>query len=663
MRLLLAVLLTIPLAAQEASSEPAQAAAAEPRFTLEVGNRWTSTLSGNRDVYRSLVDLGDGPKVLGLDLSLTRPGGGVLDQLEAHATGWGGDPYSTAWARARRGNLYDFTADYRNMVYFNALPSFANPGVDRGIVAAISPTPPANSAVLFAGSQSTYNLHRRMLDTRLDLFPKSRIIPFLAYARDWGKGDGVTDFVADFNEYPVRNLLRDKTDHYRGGVRLQFNRAGATLEQGGTAFKDDQRVYLPASNNPGNRTTPFLGQPLNLTSLQQAYRARGDSLYSKALVSANPFSWINLSGQFLYSLPSSDVAMSQDNTGNFFSSSAFAFFTGERLLASTQSKQPHTSGSFTAELRPHRRLRVFESVMTDRFHTTSTLALLTDALSPGGSTTEGPAGLERLVLNYNRQEVNVIVDVAGGLTLRGGHRYVWGDAVTRAAALSQTGTQRSAENRMHVGLAGLTYRPAQRLSLYFDYETGSADKNYFRTSLQDYHRARVRGRFQVSSSLSLTANAAQLHNENPSPASPYEFKSWSGSLGAFWTPGGGKWVSLMADYTRSSLKSELNFLVPQTLQPARSVYRDSAHVASSLLDLKIPHIGAGSASLGLGGSLYVSTGSRASDYYQPLGRLTIPLHRKASVFGEWRWYNYAEQFYRYEGFRTHHFVLGLRLAM
>jgi hypothetical protein len=647
MRLLIAVLLTIPLAAQEASTQQAQPVSGEPSFSLEVGNRWSSEVKGNSDVYRSLVNLGDGPKVLGLDLSLRGPASGLFDKLDVRGDGWGGEPYSTARVRVERDRVFGFSADYRNLAYFNALPSFANPGLDRGVLS----------------SQKTYNLRRRMLDTQLDLFPDRRVIPYLAYSRDWGTGDGVTDFSADANEWSVRNIFQDKTDHYRGGVRFQFNRFHATLEQGGTAFKDDQRVYLPPSAHYGNRTTQFLGQWLTLSNLNQAYRARGTSKYSKVLVTANPFSWMDLYGQFLYSLPSSDVNLTQDNTGKFFSLDSFSFFTSERLLATTQAKQPHTSGSFGAEIRPHRRIRLIESFMTDRFHTTSNLVSLVDTVTPGAGTTQGATGLERLVFNYNRQEFNVLFDVARGLTLRGGHRYVWGDAVTRAPGLSQTGAQRTGEMKMQVGLAGLTFRPVARLSVHFDFEGASADKNYFRTSLQDYQRIQTRARFQALNSVALSASFSRLENDNPSPASRYTFESRNSSLTAYWTPWGGKWISLTADYTRSTLSSDLSYLVPQTLRSERSFYQERAHVATSVLDLKLPRVGSGSPAVSLGGSLFVSTGSRASDYYQPFGRLSVPLHRKASLFGEWRWYNYAEQRYLYEGFRTHHFVLGLRLAL
>ena len=81
--------------------------------------------------------------------------------------------------------------------------------------------------------------------------------------------------------------------------------------------------------------------------------------------------------------------------------------------------------------------------------------------------------------------MNVFYDLTSKLTLRGGHRYVWGDAEMRASDLSQTGPQESGQLKMHVGLAGLTFRTAQKFRGNFDFEASSSNRNYFRTSLQE----------------------------------------------------------------------------------------------------------------------------------------------------------------------------------
>jgi hypothetical protein len=653
MRLLAAILLSFPLFAQEASTQKApesapataQAPAAEPRLSVELGNRWTTDIGGSYDAYRSVVNLAEGPRVFGADLSLGASP--LFDKLSVRSTGWGGEPNSAARLDAERQRTYRLSVDYRNSAYFNALPSFADLGTGRGVFL----------------NQRSFDIRRKMIDARLDLLPTRRLIPFLAYSRNWGYGTGLTDFVVDANEYVVPNNLQDQTDDYRGGVRLEFNRFHATLEQGGTAFKDDQRLYQATGTNPGDRTSTFLGQRLSLATLNQAYRVRGTSMYSRALFTANPFSWIELSGQYLYSRPRSTADVYQNNTGNFVSLDPLTFFTSQTAQLSSEARMPHTSGSFGAQLRLHSRLRVFESFVTDRFHTVSSLLGVVSATTPATQSAPGATFLEPIEYTYNRQEFNVLFDLTSRLTLRGGHRYVWGDAQARAPDLSQTGPKETGELKMQTGLAGLTYRPASKLSLFFDFEAASADRNYFRTSLQDYHRLQIRAKYQALSSLSLSANFSQLDNENPAPASLYKFENRNNSLSAYWTPWGGKWFSLLADYTRSTLSSDLSYIVPQTLRSARSYYVERAHVGTAALDFNLPRFQQQSPKLTVGGSLFVSSGSRPTQFYQPLGRFSFPLHRRASLFADWRWYNLGEQFYAYEGFRTHQFTLGLRLGL
>jgi hypothetical protein len=279
------------------------------------------------------------------------------------------------------------------------------------------------------------------------------------------------------------------------------------------------------------------------------------------------------------------------------------------------------------------------------------------------SGSESTPNVTPVVMNYNRQEVDLLLDVTRKVTLRVGHRYVWGDAEARASQLSQRGPLDASLLRMQVGLAGVTYRPAQKLSLHFDFEDSGSARTYFRTSLSDYQKGRARVRYQVLGSLALSADLSVLNNQNPVPGIRYDFLSRDSTVSVFWTPKGGKRISLLGDYTRSTLRSDLSYLVPQTLQPARSFYRENAHTATGLLEVNLLSTKRGPAKISAGGSFFSSSGSRPTQFYQPIGRFSFPLHKKLAWFGEWRWYNLAEPFYLFEGFRTHTVVFGLRAAL
>ena len=166
------------------------------------------------------------------------------------------------------------------------MPSFADPGAATGVFL----------------NERSFDIQRRYADVQLDLFPSRRLTPYLAYTHDGGSGTGITPFETDGNEYPVATRYRDRTDNYRGGVRIDFNRAHVTLEQVGTTFKDDQRVFNSARAF-GDRLTPIFDQRLFLSSLNQAYGMRGDSLYTKAMMTAGVWRG-NFYAQLLYSRPS-----------------------------------------------------------------------------------------------------------------------------------------------------------------------------------------------------------------------------------------------------------------------------------------------------------------------------------------------------------------------
>ena len=651
-----AFLILCPLAAQETAPAPADqaASAAQPASpavaaapetsisgTVDVGYRWQSGVGGSLDTYRTVVNLGSGPRLMGLDLSFDSAVRRWFDHINVRAYNWGGDPYNTAHVDASRHDWYNFSFDYRNIAYFNFLPSYADPTIGQGIYL----------------DQRSFDTHRRMSDFELELMPGKWLVPYLGYSRDSGFGHGITDFVSDANEYPVADRPRDKTDNYRGGVRIELRKFHATIEQGGTKFKDDQDVFT-SQLNLGNRTTPFFGEQLLLTNLAQTYGIRGDSIYSKVLVTADPFSWISVFGQFLYSRPNTDVRYSQFNTGQFVNLDLFLFYTSEFDLVNAAAKQPHTSGTAGFELRPVKRLRVIESWFTDRLHNASFAALNQQILTPAVEAQLVNFN-DRLVTNYSQEQLDLLFDLRPQITLRGGYRYVWGDALVRGGLISGLSTEQGALRRQ-VGLAGVTYRAGQKLSFNIDFEGASGDQAYFRTSLQDYERARVRARYLALNSLVVSATFSVLNNQNPNPAVNYDFLSHDASVSLAWSPKGGKRVSLVGEYTRATLRSDINYIVPQTFQSAPSSYRDNAHEANAGVDLLVPGFGGYSPRLSLGGSLLISSGSRPTEYYQPFFRFTTPARKHLAWYGEWRYYGFGEPFYIYEGFRVHTLTVGVR---
>ena len=635
-----------PAKAAEKAASPAPSTEQWITGSFDFGYRWVGDVRGSLPTYRSIVNLGAGPKLTGLDFTITDPKHRLFDRIDARANAWGGDPYNTAHIDVNKRGVYELRGDYRNIAYFNALPSFANPLAPRGF------------------DERAFDMRRRSGYMDLELFPGKHILPYLVFERNSGYGHGVETWVQDSNDsFAVPMLLRDSTNNYRGGVRLEYNRWHVTLEQGGTTYKDDDQASANGANF-GDRTTPILGGTLVLNTLTQTYGVRGSSVYTKVLATASPFSWLDLNGQFLYSEPKTDARYFDTATGNFALLSSLLLYSGQYNIGSSSSNAKHTLVSAGAEIRPFKRLKIIDSFSTNRYNETGAGALTEQILLTPGATF--PALVSALstqqAVTNNRQQVEAILDVTKKITLRGGYRYEWGDATVRAGTLDQSGSLALGALKRNVGLAGATIRPWQKLSLNVDYEGASTDQNYFRTSLYNYQKVRARAKYQASASLWFQANFGLLDNQNPTAGIQYDFRSRDNSLAAFWTPGGGKRISVMAEYDRSTLYSHIDFLLLPFFAPTVSNYKENAHTATSTIDIVLPKVAGIAPKLSAGGSLFVSSGSRASRYYQPLGRLSLPLQKHVQWNTEWRWYGFGEQLYLYEGFRAHIFMTGLRLS-
>ena len=644
-------LLLLPLAAQEAKTTEAKVEEAAPaadakspeltvNWNADLGYRFRTGVRGNFNAYRSVVNLGEGPKLFSLDLSIANTAHKLYDRIDMRANGWGGDPYNTARIDAKLDGVYRLSVDYRNIAYYNFLPSFADPTAVSGILL----------------NQRSLDVKRRLANVELDILPGKRFIPFVAWSHDAGRGTGISDFVSDGNEYPVAGVLSDKTDRIRGGVRMEFNKWHATLEQGGGMFEEID-TYSTAKNL-GNNTRPVFGQQLFLNSLTQAYSITGNQIYTKGLFTSNPFSWLDLTAQFLYTQPDTKTSYTITDNGQLILLSSLLFYNGQQGLTTADSKLPHSIGTLGGEIRPFRRLRILESWTTDRLHNASSTFFAEQILLSGNKTSAllNPAAYDRAVWNYNQQQVDVLFDVLSRVTLRGGYRYVWGDAQVRPSPVFPQPIELG-ELRRHVGIAGVNFRFSQKISSNFEFEGSNGDRTYFRTALQDYKKTKLRAKYQALGSLLFSGSFTYLDNQNHSTSGNYDFQSRATSLNAMWTPWGGKRMTLLGEYTRGTLHSDIDIFTPQTLTLTDSFYRENSHSFSSVLDLNCWK----RAKFSLGGTGYVSSGSRPTEFYQPLVRMVVPFRKHWGLRTEWQYHSMAERFYQYESFGAHTFVVALQV--
>ena len=92
------------------------------------------------------------------------------------------------------------------------------------------------------------------------------------------------------------------------------------------------------------------------------------------------------------------------------------------------------------------------------------------------------------------------------------------------------------------------------------------------------------------------------------------------------------------------------------MQQATSLYHENAHTGTALVSVKW---------FSAGGSFFKSSGSRPTQYYQPLARVSVPVYKHVYWNAEWRYYGFAESgqpYYFLEGFRSNQLMLSLKLV-
>jgi hypothetical protein len=514
-------------------------------------------------------------------------------------------------------------------------------------------------------NQRAYDTKTRNFDNELLLLPGYWIQPYLAYSRNTDGGSGISTLVdGTNNQYPIVNNIHWGQNIYRGGLRVQLSKLHFTFEQGAIAFKDDQGAYSNGSGL-GDRTTPYLGQQLYLTNGWQAYYVRGDGNFTKLYGTFSPTSNFDMYGQLYHSDPHISSTLNQLAQGNLpaatpnlvFYSTAFDQIYGSAAM-------PRTSVSLSMELRLMNRVRIRQSIDTDSYHdnSSSTLGELF-YLSSGLAASLNTPYTGHLEVQQNRSQTEVLVDIGKQLMLRGGYRYEWGSADVPSGLLSTTTPDESGQLVRNVALAGAKYRPTQRVVFNADLEVSDGAKTFYRTGLQNYVKFRAQSRFTLPKNLFLNVGVNYLDNHNPDLGVNAKYTSAVESGSLQWVPGSHKF-SLIADYTHSEIKSSINYI---TIFPFNtnneSIYIDNATAMSMMAEIALPGKGLIQPKLSFGGSMVATAGSRPSRYYQPQGKLLLPVSRHMQLYGEWQWYGLRQPFYDYEGFRAHTLLTGVRFLM
>ncbi len=215
--------------------------------SFEVGARWTE-FTGNLDVFRTFVDLEQGPRLLEhtLEMRSLNHSGLLFDDFFLHSFGYGGDPESVTRLRAYKNRWYNFSASFhrnRNYWDFNLLANPLNP-------------PTSNPAVPITDSPHRLFLVRRRSDVNLTLLPQSVVRLRFGYGRNVMEGPSFSSF-HEGTDVLVFQGWKTTLDNYSAGVDLRvFPRTNISYDQffinykGDTTWEDRNLTFSLSDGRP-----------------------------------------------------------------------------------------------------------------------------------------------------------------------------------------------------------------------------------------------------------------------------------------------------------------------------------------------------------------------------------------------------------------------------
>ncbi len=630
-----------PDTSQDTSAQPS-AAGPQYQFSLDFGNRFESNFRGSRDLYRSQLDYGEGPKLFNARFQVSVPKGSntYFDRIEVRLNSWGREPYSRAAFRFHKDKIYDLDVDYQKVEYFNSIPQFANPFFEQGLLR----------------SQHIFDIGQRYGRARITFLPGNWFSPYVGWDHTDRHGPVRTTLDTGGDEFLINTLYDNRSNDLRAGVNFNLGRFNLLLEGGNRYYRENSQM-LASGFQPGNSLARLFGREITFNS----YASNNDSTtripFGNGIAQWRPVDSLMLRAKVSYSMGSTDPVFTDLVSGNFFNRPMSAFYQGQRQDILGTTKRPSIYGDFSAEWAPFDRFRLVERFNTYRFHVSSntisnSVFFQVEPLLATGIIEELPQ-LEEfgefLSLNNDVQELQGMFYITPRLVARLGHRYEH-----REVTVVDT-----FEFDRNVVIAGLSYDFSMRNRISAEYEYGMTDRPIMRTDVADFQRARLRGRFSPFENLELNGSATLFDNEDDEvPEIDFTSRSRDYTLQFSYNPI--TRVSFSGGYERSSIRTNILYLLPQTLTVGRSRYREKGNFGNAFVSIMLIR----NATLSLGYSGWGVSGDFPLNYHRPMARLEVPIDERVSLYGQWNYYDYNEKVQLFpQDYRVHHTLLGLRVNL
>ena len=620
--------------------------------SFEVGYRM-SDVSGNRDVYRSSVNYGNGFRLLEGQLRInTEDGKGkYFDEFSFQTIGTGQDPYQASSLRVEKNAVYQYDMRFRIVNYFNRLPSLWN-------------------------GEHGVNSERIFQNHDLTLFPGRRVELLLGYDRNNHNGPGFSSqavgsgvgALSEENFIRFSNNLRQVNNQYRAGANLRAAGLAITLLQAFDNYKEDTE-YGDASRLPG-----ILTNVQEVSGLRRDEPIHGNTPVSSINIRTEKEHILGFHGRYVYAGGKRNFALSEAVTGV---NSARGLSTLRQTFVLGEADRRQGTGDFTVVFLPSEKWTITNTTSINNTRILGEASFLETSLFRNEFIQFEELGVRHI---SNATEANF--RPVPKLGLYGVYRFSKRRVRAREAfifpSFDFSTPLAGQDNKINSGGGGFRWQPARPLRVSFDAEVGSADRPFTPISEREFHteRARIQWRkdglvlgFQLKNAVN--DNGASLINHSSTSRSAGANASWSDPDGRFMFDV--SYTKLDID-TRSGIFNFLDEIEPEAVR--NSFYTSNLHAfyfgsrvqAHARLLLYLGYTISKDTGDGGGSPSFVSgvtpaypnfrfdgdiRNSFPLSYQSPLARASLELNKNLSWNLGWQFYNYSEQFIGRQNYHAH----------
>ena len=655
-RIALAVLLAalrVSANAQEAAKAPETPPpdAQGPGFHEVVIGARSLHVTGNEDMYRSQINEGSGLQLQSLTIVANDAGGSSwrwLDRLRVDASELGAGPAGALRIAADKSGLYRFRLGYRRTNEFSALPAFANPLLDRGVMP----------------GQHTDDRTRHSLDADLEFLPASRVTPFIGFSLQRWSGPGTTTYALGGDEFRLSQELTARDRELRVGTGWNIGWLYGSVTQGWRRSRSTERLSLAPGDANGNNGDPVLGRPVLANGITRVDRTDVDTPFTNLFVTALGGARLRVTADYVRFAADSTGDVAEDASGSFLSFALGRFFNGTSGTGTSSAKNTTWRGGGRAEVTLRDGVTAFAGYRKEHRDLDGSALITTldlQTLTFGGIDPRDVQTILDAKSSIDRDETAVHAGVAarllGPLSVRLEVRQT-DDRMEVAPDLSEIvvpGGQSGIFDRRIRTLDANATDAKSAFTLGAAYRHDDADAPIFRTDFGDRDRVRLRAAWKAPKWLRAGVVAEETKQSNDQPGILLDGKARQTSGDVEVTPHEG--IAFRGSLSRFRADNSILIRRPENFDVEPSLYAEDGRSREAGVLLNLAPV-----SFDVSAARFTNRGANPFEIHRVRARagFDFPAKTKTGLIAEFAQDKYTEGSAAYSDFNARRFGLFVR---